>query len=201
MKVLNYILAACLATSLSIAVANTNGFVAVPASAFSEIDSKSSDEPGSYKGNSTGTSRDFKGTMFAPVNLPHGSIVTSFACGGKTNGGFLVGFKLRRNEPQQENIDMASIESARETEEGLINTGMGIAGYQFLNTNSIGSANIDNSKFNYFIAASPINPLPNTTSPIRPNCIDRCVSVNYCNVGYTIVEPDPSENAGTTAGH
>ena len=195
MKILNLSIATILVVISSITVADTIGYIAIPASAFSEKDSQSSNENASYKGNQTGTSRYFNGSMFAPIYLPHGSNVTSLACGSNPKGGYLTSFTLRRNEPQQANIDMASLETAILTE-GQVVKGIGLAAYQFLHTESIISPRIDNSKFNYYIIAYQKNPLPNARPPVALICADRCANVNYCSVGYTIVESDSSNSIG-----
>jgi hypothetical protein len=172
--------------------ADVKGFISIPAAAFSTQDSRTSGPEGNYRGNNTGTSRSFRGgrspsfrgSLFAPVNLPHGAIVTSLSCGSKTMSGWKTGFVLRRNEPQQENIDMASVKTS------------GHGRYEFINTISISSPKINNSKYNYYISASlwdgPFDVIRGVVIP----CLDYCANVNFCNIGYTIVERDPDEGAG-----
>jgi len=195
MKILNLSIALFLTAITSTVLANTNGFISIPASAFSEKNSQAFAEMTSYRGNDTGTSRYFSGTMFAPLNLPHGSVVTSFSCGSKPKGSNITRFTLRRNEPQQANIDMAVIDTLKPN-----NVLAPVTHYQILNTISIKSGGIDNSKFNYYIVASSISPFPNANVTTLCNSnlsnMERCGNVNFCRVGYTIVERNPSDNAG-----
>lgn len=159
--------------------ANTNGFVSLPASAFSEVSSSTFGARGSYKGNGSGTSRSFVGGLFAAINLPHGATVTSLSCGSKSAKKWGTKFILRRNEPQQANVDMATIETTRS------------GAYQFLNTASITSPKINNSKYNYYIVAKAIGSSPSNEEDEGLWCEKNCANVNFCNVGYTIIEKGP----------
>ncbi|WP_144375408.1 hypothetical protein [Thiolapillus brandeum] len=176
--------------NVSVTTADTFGFVSIPAAAFSVRDSQT----GSYTGNESGTARSFSGLMFAPVDIPHGSVVTLFKCGGHPKAGTLVRFALRRNEPQQANVDMAVVESAFSTDIPLIgNKPTGLAQYQFLSTSRIVSGGIDNSIYNYYVVASTIYPpfdslgpqFSGDSSPYS-DCIKAgdCTGVNYCSIGY-----------------
>ena len=169
MKIFKVIVVTYLLLNTSITFAGTKGVVSIPATAFTEQNSQSPNQNGSYKGNASGTSRSFTGTMFAPINLPHGSIVTSFKCGAQPHGGSLVEFTLRRNEPQQANVDMAVITSAFSSVPPLIgNKPLGLAEYQFINTSAITSSGIDNSKYDYYILASTIFPPFDALGPGTP---------------------------------
>jgi hypothetical protein len=105
--------------------------------------------------------------MFAPVTVPHGATIGSMRCGGRApSSEFRIVFTLRRNEPQQANLDMATVMT---TFEGL--------GFQFVDTNSITSPVINNERFNYYIVAQT-----NTLDVgFCPNC-----SVGFCRIGYTV---------------
>lgn len=200
MKIFKIMVVTYILVNTSITIAGTFGAVSIPAPAFTEQNSQSSNQSGSYKGNESGTSRSFSGMMFAPVDLPHGSIVTSFKCGGQPKAGTLVKFSLRRNEPQQANVDMAVIQSAFSNVPPLIgNKPKGLAEYQFINTTSITSSRIDNSKYNYYIIASTIYPPFDTLGPelsgswspySECNNSKNCTSVNFCNIGYGFADPD-----------
>ena len=189
MKILNLIITTYFVAISSMVIADTNGFISIPASAFSEQDSQSSTGDSSYKGNDSGTSRDFKRKLFAPINLPHDGVVTSLTCGSKPKGGFLTSFTLRRNEPQQANVDMATVVTSKG---GTL--GAGLLTYQIINTKSVISPLINNAQFNYYIVAASISPAPD--GPVGLICPDRCGNVNFCSVGYTIVERGSGDGAG-----
>jgi len=153
----------------------TISFLSIPASGFTPRNSTTVKDPlrGTletlgYSGNVSGTARFFgdNGEMFAPVYLPHKSNVISLACAGKApRKNRRISYKLRRNEPQQANVDIASIfPKYSET------------GFQFLRTRSIQSPVVDNEKFNYYIVASI-----DATNDIR-EC--RTCSVNKCTIGF-----------------
>lgn len=200
MKILISIVVTYLLLNASATLAGTKGVVSIPATAFTEQNSQSSNQKGSYKGNKSGTSRSFTGMMLAPINLPHGSIVTSFKCGAQPHDGSLVEFTLRRNEPQQANLDMGVITSAFSSVPPLIgNKPLGLAEYQFISTTAITSGGIDNSKYNYYILAStifpPVDLLVGSTPPWSKCAVSKsCTSINFCNVSYTFA--DPTNGAG-----
>ena len=169
------------------ATAGPKGFVSIPAAAFTAKDSdthysngnagaSSSKNTHGYIGNKSGTTRSFNGFLYAPVNLPHGATVTSFSCGGSSAKNTRTVFKLRRNEPQQENVDMARVTTSLED-----------SGFEFINSLNIRSAKVDNQKYNYYIVAHILKLGHNPS--ITPYCITgtevpEC-SVNFCNIGYT----------------
>jgi hypothetical protein len=145
------------------------GFVSVPASAFTgRLDSGVE----GYDGNESGTARFFQVKMFAPVNLPHGATVTSFRCGGRAFFKRRIAFTLRRNEPQQANVDMATTK-----------TSLDGTGFEFVETTEIKSGEIDNAKFNYYIVAEIED--PNVTPPTKAMCPDGECTVGFCRIGYT----------------
>lgn len=160
----------------SVAIAqSTTGYIAIPASGFTPRNSTTVEGPlrGTvetlgHTGNATGTARFFgdNSVMFAPVNLPHGSTVVSLACAGKApTKRVRIFFSLRRNEPQQANVDMAGV-----------GTKWDDTSFEFISTSRISSPVIDNQKFNYYIVAGL-----NST-----NDIDECRTclVNKCTIGY-----------------
>lgn len=149
----------------------TIGFVSVPASAFTGI---SSGGHGSYEGNETGTSRSVKTKMFAPVNIPHGVTVTTFQCGGRAFFKKRIAFTLRRNEPQQENVDMA-----------IARTSLNGTGFEFVDAPGIKSGKINNGKFNYYIVAEIED--PNVTPPTKPICANGECTVGFCRIGYSTI--------------
>jgi len=163
--------------SSPVALAQAVGFLAIPSSGFTPRNSTTVDRPFSgtvetlgYTGNKTGTARFFgdNDIMFAPVNLPHGSTVTELTCGG--HAPMLhrrVSFVLRRNEPQQANVNMAGLYPIFKS-----------TSFQIKSTTSITSPIIDNRKFNYYIAATI-----DATNNIQ-NC--RGCSVNRCTIAYTL---------------
>ncbi len=145
-------------------------FISIPSSGFTPMWSYSNGRI-SYKGNVTGTARQFAGShiMFAPANLPHGSVVTSFKCGGKhpsVDAGKAIEFVLRRNEPQQANVDMATIATEPTR-----------SGFQLVSTTSIDSGKVDNNRFNYYVVASRIS----ATEEDFGDC-EKCV-VGFCTIG------------------
>jgi hypothetical protein len=149
---------------------HTTGFVSVPASAFT---GRQDDGVGGYDGNETGTARFFQVKMFAPVHLPHGATVTSFRGGGRAFFQRSIRFTLRRNEPQQANVDMAAV---RTTLDGT--------SFEFVDTTDIQSGGVDNGRFNYYIVAEIED--PNVTPPTKPICPDGECRVGFCRIGYTL---------------
>jgi hypothetical protein len=96
----------------------------------------------------------------------------SFRCGGQdATSDFKLQFILRRNWPQQANVDMATIEST-----------FAATGFQFLTTTSITGPVIDNATYNYYIVATAIA----FDVGVCPGC-----SVGFCRVGYTTDTPYP----------
>jgi len=162
--------------------AATRGFISIPASAFSGENSDNSRETFGYQGNKTGTTRHFNVVLYAPVNLPHGASVTSFKCGGSSAENTRTAFRLRRNEPQQQNVELANVKTSLD------------AGFEFMSTKGLRNEKIDNENYNYYIVAEVLR--LNVTPSIRGWCQDNpsspktteC-SVNSCSIGYTIAEP------------
>jgi hypothetical protein len=165
----------------SVALAQSVSYLAIPSSGFTTRNSTTVVDPlrgtvetRSHTGNVSGTARFFGNNdlMFAPVNLPHGSKVISLTCsGGSPSPRTRVFFRLRRNEPQQANVDMALVfPNVRETN------------YQDRSTTSINSPVIDNRRFNYYIAASI-----EATNNIR-----ECATcfVNRCIIAYSFPSKD-----------
>jgi hypothetical protein len=169
MRILTSLIAICVLLTASVAFAqSTTGFLSIPSSSFTPQTSEGTGNAG-YDGNVTGTARLFEGSflMFAPVNLPHHATVTSLKCGGRApSRDFKVGFTLRRNDPQQANVDMATVST---TFEGT--------GFQFVSTTSITSAVINNARFNYYIAAQ--------TDAFDVGFCPEC-SIGFCTIGYTV---------------
>ena len=156
-------------------LAQSLSYLAIPSSGFSPRNSTTVKSPLrgrvetlGYRGNVSGTARFFgdNDVMFAPVNLPHGSTVVKLTCGGhapKPNR--RVSFVLRRNHPQQANVDMAALYPK-----------VKLTGFQTMSDSSIRSPVIDNRRFNYYIAAT-ID---------ATNDIQQCAScsVNRCTIAY-----------------
>ena len=158
-----------LATSPTLAYAqSTVGYIAIPSSGFTPQDSIAG-----YEGNTSGTARQFGATgyqMLAPVNLPQGATVTSLRCGGAAaDSDFRLIFTLRRNEPQQANVDMAEV----------MTTFAGNS-FQFVSTTSITSPEVDNGVFNYYIIAEADN--------IDIGFCGSACSIGYCRVGFIPAE-------------
>jgi len=142
-------------------------FLSIPSSGFTPQTSEEG-----YSGNQTGTARFF-GTgfwMFAPVNLPHGATVTSMRCGGQAPfSDDRIIFTLRRNDPQQANVDMATVMTTFER-----------TGFEFVATSSITSPVVNNNRFNYYIVAE--------ADLIDVRHCTNC-SVGFCRIGYTVDPP------------
>ncbi|MFQ5616469.1 MAG: hypothetical protein ACE5GO_08425 [Anaerolineales bacterium] len=163
----------------SMALAQSLSFLAIPSSGFTPQNSTTHFDPppGSaenrgYEGNSSGTARFFGDNeiMFAPVNLPHGSTVISLTCGGRADRlSRRIVFRLRRNEPQQANVNMA-----------LVSTDFNVTSFQTKSTTSITSPVIDNRRFNYYMVATIVANGP-------PEC--RTCSVNRCTIAYRLPLP------------
>jgi len=162
------IICAALVTT-SAAMAQSADFTSVPAVAF--VDAKFA---APTKFNRTGTAHHFNAQMFAPVNLPHGDKVTSFQCGGSSFFNHSVVFTLRRNEPQQANVDMATV-----------NTSLEGTGFEFVRTDAITEPVVNNSRFNYYIVVDVADTRDN------PNVDDFCphlgspkCTVGFCSIGH-----------------
>jgi hypothetical protein len=139
-------------------------FLSIPSSGFTPQTSEAG-----YGGNLTGTARFFEEgfLMFAPVNLSHGATITSMRCGGRApRSDFRIIFTLRRNEPQQANVDMATVMTTFEE-----------TGFQFVDTSSITSPVVNNNRFNYYIVAE--------ADAIDVGFCTDC-SVGFCRIGYTV---------------
>ena len=156
-----------LAASGVVLAQSTTGFLSIPASGFTPRNSEWGGNSG-YDGNETGTARLFAGSqaMFAPVNLPHGASVTSLRCGGQVRSGSRLAVVLRRNDPQQANVDMAAVSTLQ-----------GATGFQVLTTSSIISPVIDNRRFNYYVMATAIFG--------DVGFCESC-SIGFCRVTYTV---------------
>lgn len=145
-----------------------SGFVSIPASAFSGVSRLET----SFKGNDTGTALFFNVKVFAPVNLPDGATIISMRCGARAFFKRQISFTLRRNEPQQENIDIA-----------VAQTSLDGTSFEFIDTNTITSGLVDNSKYNYYVVAEIED--PTVSPPTSPFCPDGECWVGYCRIGYT----------------
>ena len=148
---------------------STTCYLSIPSSGFTPRASEGTvGSDAGYDGNQSGTARFFNGSfaMFAPVNLPDGATVNSMRCGGQVSTSNKISFTLRRNEPQQANVDMATVMS-----------NVGDTGFQFLDTTSIESPTINNATFNYYIVAQA----DDFDVGVCPTC-----SVGFCRIGYTI---------------
>jgi hypothetical protein len=154
-----------LLTSLSTLAQSQTLSLSIPASGFTPQASMLN-----YFGNTTGTARFFgyNDRMFAPVYLPDRVRVTSLACGGTAPPTTLrIAFTLRRNEPQQANVDMATV---RTTFAGT--------GFQFVDTTSIAEPVVNNSRFNYYMIAAL------ETTLASPGCVEGACSIGFCRIGY-----------------
>lgn len=184
MKILRLVFTLYLFVSASGAFADYKSFISIPIAAFSLQESGASSFTNRYEGNDTGTSRYFISKMFAPVNLPHRSIVTSFSCG--TNNA-TTNFILRRNEPEQANKDMAFLK--------VVGGPFISLSYRVLSTTKISSPGIDNSKFNYYIVAKhdPFTiVLPGAPSNGGGFCENTtCGNIRFCRIGYTVAGNKP----------
>lgn len=142
--------------------------ISIPASAFY------SGPDGHGRPNKSGTAMDFHTVLFAPVSLPQNATITSFNCGGRATFRKSVIFTLRRNEPQQQNIDIASMR-----------TSLDGTNFEFVGTRSINSGVINNANFNYYIVAEVDDPTKNP--PTRSICGSQSnpkCSVGFCNIGF-----------------
>ena len=180
MRISFFFAAAFFAASPSTAMAD-EGFLSIPASEFS----------GNGVGyNDTGTTTFIRTAAFAPVLLPDNAEVTFFSCGGTAKFRKEVIFTLRRNAPQQANVDMA-----------VLQTGLDETGFVFLSTNEIEEGEVDNKQFNYFIAAEASKPAdvqPNSRALCNPtnNGVDlqstEC-SIGFCRIGFVGASQGESE--------
>ena len=172
MRYSNILAAVIFAASPFTAVAE-DGFLSIPASEFSGND---------VAYNDSGTTTFIRTAAFAPILLPDDATITFFGCGGRAAFRKEVIFTLRRNAPQQANIDMA-----------VLQTGLDETGFVFLNTNEVVQGEVDNKLFNYFIVAEASKP-----DAVQPNSRAICIptqngvdlkstecSVGFCRVGYT----------------
>ena len=155
------------------ASAQDSGWLSLPAAAFSGA--------GAFP-NATGTAQFFRTTAFAPVILPDNATVTFMACGGRAAFRKQIIFTLRRNEPQQENVDMVVLETALDA-----------TGFEFVSENQITDGAVDNRKFNYFIVADVSKPGGNSPGN-RAVCANtsgpggsgtQCL-VGFCRLGYSL---------------
>lgn len=144
-----------------------NRYLAVPASGFTPQTSEGTGDAG-YDGNTTGTARKFFGSvrMFAPVNLPNDATITSLYCGGvaPTTETRLI-FTLRRNQPQTANVDMI-----------IAATHFPAVIFDVANSTSVTEPIVDNSTFNYYLAAE--------VDDLHGNPCPTC-AIGFCRIGYT----------------
>ena len=165
MQRLGLLIVILLATSPTLAYAqSTVSYISIPSSGFTPRNSDAG-----YVGNDSGTARQFGATgwqMMAPVNLPQGATVTSLSCGGAAaDSDFRLIFTLRRNEPQQANVDMAEVM-----------TTVAGSGFQFVSTSSITSPEVDNQIFNYYIIAA--------ADDFDVGFCGSACSIGFCRIGY-----------------
>jgi hypothetical protein len=146
--------------------AQSTSFISIPASAFSGAN-------GSRSMNETGTAMFFSTYAFAPVNLPNRSKIISFACGARSFFQKSIVFSLRRNEPQQKNVDIATLSTS------LTNTN-----FEFLNTTTITEGVVNNSRFNYYIIADMFKPGEGPGN--EAFCKKGECWVGFCKIGYSI---------------
>lgn len=161
--------------SATSAFSQSVGSLSIPAAAFDGVRSFQ---------NTSGTSKYFRTLLYAPVFLPHGSTAINMTCGGKAPFGKNIIFTLRRNQPQQANVDMAVLE-----------TSLDGAGFEFVTESVSDAQTIDNRIFNYFIVVDVSKPggnLPGDRAvcpPTSPSDVDpnrtKC-SVGFCRVTYTL---------------
>lgn len=126
--------------------------------------------------NDTGTAAFFRDQAFAPVHLPDGATVTGFRCGARVTlieKGITI--KLRRNEPQQANVDMGMVEIPRS----------GDGNFKFLRDDSLIEPVIDNQIFNYYLIAEVIPKSENTGDTCNVNGAPNACIVAACNVDFT----------------
>jgi len=143
-------------------------YIAVPSSGFSPKADFGNNRT-AYDGNETGTARFFmhSHTMFAPVSIPHNSIVTGFSCGGTNpTPRSSIKFTLRRNQPQQANIDMATAITDPTNN-----------GFQFVSASNIESGQIDNQANNYYVVAKRVSVVENFGG------CNKC-AVGFCSIRY-----------------
>jgi hypothetical protein len=143
-------------------------WVSIPCSAFA---GESEEGPFFTHGNISGTARSFHVQMFAPAFLPDGARVTSFRAGAKARFNRQIEVTLRRNEPQQANVDMATVETSLEG-----------TGFEFVGTTQIKSPVVDNSRFNYYVVA--LVRKPNEFPNVRTFCQDEADGSPGCLVGF-----------------
>jgi hypothetical protein len=152
--------------------------ISIPASAFS---GRTDGGNLGYLGNESGTARFFNVKMFAAVNLPDRATVTSFRCGGRAFFKRIIAFTLRRNDPQQSNVDLATIR-----------TSLDGTGFEFVGTNNISSGTINNARFNYYIIAEiedpSVNPPTRPFCPDKPRPFPRAPKIPECSVGFCSIE-------------
>lgn len=121
--------------------------------------------------NETGTAAFIRKQAFAPVHLPHGSKAQRFSCGVKAWP--IKGFRisLRRNEPQQENIDMGAVNIDRGSN----------GGFKFLSSEVLIENGIDNRRYNYYLTVE-IQPKSETTGSI---CNGKECIIGSCQIHFT----------------
>lgn len=149
----------------STASAQNSGWLSIPAVAFSGARSLPND---------TGTAQFLHTTAFAPVTLPDNATVTLMSCGGRASFRKRIIFTLRRNEPQQQNVDIA-----------VLGTSLGGRGFEVVTSNRIAAGGVDNRRFNYFIMADVSKPGGNRPGN-RAACSGTQCSVGFCRIGYTL---------------
>ncbi len=177
MKTTTLVIATVLSLIASASFAQPTQFLAVPAAAFTPQNATTVENPlrGTvetlgYSGNFSGTARFFgdNGVMFAPVYLPHGATVIAMECAGAAPRlSRRIAFKLRRNHPQQANLDIAAVF-----------TDFPVTSFQFKTTTRILAPVIDNRLFNYYLVAEI-----EATNDIK-EC--RTCWVNRCSIAYAL---------------
>lgn len=143
-------------------------YIAIPSSGFSPKADFGNGRT-AYDGNETGTVRFFMHNhiMFAPVSIPHNSIVTGFSCGGTNpTPRSSIKFTLRRNQPQQANVDMATAITDPTNN-----------GFQFVSAGNIVSGRIDNQANNYYVVAKRVSEDESFRS------CNKC-AVGFCSIRY-----------------
>jgi hypothetical protein len=137
--------------------------VAVPAVAFVGKDV-------SY--NETGTAAFFRQRAFAPLSLPDNAKLVGFDCGLRTFPIHGIKVSLRRNEPQQANVELDNL--------GIPKGGDGR--FQFKSATQVSHPDVNNGKFNYYLVAEVL--------PKSANVSDICNGeeclVGACQVAYRV---------------
>ena len=124
--------------------------------------------------NNSGTAAFFRTKAFAPVFLPDGARAFSFTCGARTVFGKGITIKLRRNHPQQANVDMGVAEIPKG----------GDGNFKFVTVNRLTDGVIDNSRFNYYLIAETIPKSATTGVVCNPAAGGTECLVAACRIGF-----------------